>query len=129
MLAPELDDVDGVVSWKWVTQFELAELSAAAGVASSVDAGMELLAYTLLIGPAEAYGAVFELPEELVAALCGCSEREVESVARRWRALRGADAYPPWSAEDLTELVGELTALARKAADSGRRMFLHCGEP
>lgn len=116
-----------VVSWKRVTQFEVAEIGVAFELWGTVEEAADALGWVGLIGPADAYGSVHEIPNALVRRLAASDDGELAVRGAAWMGLRGE--YPDWRDDDVQQLLCDLRELCRKAEATGRRVYLHCGEP
>jgi hypothetical protein len=116
-----------VVSWEWVTQFEVAEIGVAFELWGTVEDGADALGWVGLIGPSNACGSVHEIPNALLRRLAASDDGELQVRGAAWMRLRGE--YPDWNDDDAQRLLRDLRGLCRHAEATARRVYLHCGEP
>jgi len=75
-----------------------------------------------LLSPAEAEEWTMSVPEGMVTALAGLTDAALPDKAGQCASVTAEELQ--WSAEDFQEVLEQLRALARRAVEQGKSMFL-----
>ncbi len=126
--APTLSAGDPTFYWKWVTEYQLAQIMFACGLTPSLHEASEQCGGERMNGPENAYGMVHRVPQLLAAELASASDVRLSEVAASFVRSREGE-YPPWDQHDAEELLAGIRALAATAEYPRVALYLHQGMP
>lgn len=83
---------------------------------------VELLSEFALVTPEEAEDWTMSVPRDLIATLAAIQDDQIADIAAQFAAATNEELG--WSTEDFVPIVADLSALARRAIETNRVMYL-----